>query len=91
MTGLLYPSDTWYDLPSSERRVLESLHERAMFSLGDVRELTGRTYTAANNLVNRLLAISGISHEFSGQARKRRFICGSYISLFHESGSNGDG
>ena len=89
-TGLLYASDISYDLPSNERRILESLHERPMFSLGDVQELTGRTYTAANNLVNRLTGFD-ILHEFTGQARNRRFVTGSYLSLFHESGSNGDG
>ncbi len=75
--GLLYASDGWFDLPSNGRRVLECLHERPMFSLGDIQELTGRTYTAANNLVNRLTGFD-ILHEFTGQARNRRFICANY-------------
>ena len=87
--GLLYASDTWYDLPSNGHRVLEHLYERPIISVGDVQELTGTTYTAANNLVNRLTGFD-ILHEFTGQARNRRFIYQSYINLFHESGSNGD-
>ena len=71
-------------------RVLEYLYERPIISVGDVQELTGTTYTAANNLVNRLEGC-GILHEFTGQARNRRFIYESYINLFQETGSNGDG
>ena len=69
---------------SNGHRVLENLYERPIISVSDVQELTGTTYTAANNLVNRL-ASSGILHEFTGQARNRRFIYGSYINLFHET------
>ena len=71
-------------------RVLEHLYERPIISVGDVQDLTGTTYTAANNLVNRLTGFD-ILHEFTGQARNRRFIYQSYINLFHETGLNDDG
>lgn len=74
---------------SNGHRVLEHLYERPIISVGDVQDLTGTTYTAANNLVNRLTSCD-ILHEFTGQARNRRFIYGSYIALFHESNSNGE-
>ncbi len=69
---------------SNGHRVLENLYERPIISVSDVQELIGTTYTAANNLVNRLTS-SGILHEFTGQARNRRFIYRSYINLFHET------
>ena len=62
-------------------RVLESLYERPIVSVGDVQALNGTTYVAANNLVRRL-ADAGILHEFTGHARNRRFIYRSYIDLF---------
>ncbi len=69
---------------SNGHRVLEHLYERPIISVGDVQNLTGTTYTAANNLVNRMAAF-GILHEFTGQARNRRFMYESYINLFHHT------
>lgn len=67
-------------------RVLEHLYEHPIVSVNDVRELIGTTYPAANQLVARLVD-AGILHEFTGQARNRRFIYRSYIQLFHDSDS----
>ena len=49
-----------------------------------VTQPTGyRAFITANDLVARMVNI-GILHEFTGQARNRRFIYQSYIQLFHD-------
>jgi hypothetical protein len=50
-------------------------------SVNEVRDLIGFTYTAANQLVDRMVEI-GVLEEITGQARNRRFRYGAYISLF---------
>ena len=67
-------------------RVLEHIYEHPIVSVGDVRLLTGTTYTAANNLVARM-ADCGILHEFTGRTRHRRFRYQNYIDLFHDNDS----
>ncbi len=67
-------------------RVLEHIYEHPIVSVGDVQGLTETTYTAANDLVARLVK-HGILHEFTGQARNRRFMYKSYIDLFHDTES----
>jgi Fic family protein len=62
-------------------RVLEHLYERPIVSVNEVRDLIGFTYTAANQLVDRMVEI-GVLEEITGQARNRRFRYGAYISLF---------
>jgi Fic family protein len=62
-------------------RVLEHLYKHPIVSVHEVQELIGTTYPAANDLVARLAAL-GILSEFTGNARNRRFIYGSYTSLF---------
>ncbi len=64
-------------------RVLEQLYEHPILSVSDVRELTGTTYQAANNLVTRMVDCD-ILTEFTGQARNRAFIYRDYIDLFHD-------
>ena len=64
-------------------RVLERLYERPIVSVGDVQELIGTTYPAANNLVTRM-ARHRILHEITGRARNRRFMYRSYTDLFGE-------
>jgi Fic family protein len=64
--------------------VLEHLFQKPILSIADVRELTGTTYQAANNLVTRL-AKHGILHEMTGYKRNRQFRYGSYIDLFGEN------
>ena len=64
-------------------RVLESLYDRPIVSVGDVRMLTGTTFAAANTLVARLVDV-GVLNEMTGHARNRRFRYGSYIDLFND-------
>lgn len=65
----------------SGHRVLEHLYERPIVSVNEVRDLIGVTYSAANQLVDRLVDI-GVLSEITGQARNRRFRYGGYIDLF---------
>jgi Fic family protein len=69
-------------------RVLERLYERPIVSVNEVRNLTGTTYPAANQLVERLVKI-GVLAEITGQARNRRFRYDAYVRLFDESETNG--
>lgn len=62
-------------------RVLESLFDRPILTVADVRELTGITYAAANNLVARLVEL-GVLVELTGYARNRRFRYEAYVRLF---------
>ena len=66
-------------------RVLEQLYEHPILLVRscDVRELTGTTYQAANNLVTRMVDCN-ILTEFTGYARNRAFIYRDYIDLFHD-------
>jgi Fic family protein len=64
-------------------RRLEHLFEHPIVSVNEVRGLTGTTYPAANQLVERLTAL-GILAEITGQARNRRFRYDPYIGLFAE-------
>ncbi len=66
-------------------KVLESLFNRPIISVGDVRHITGTTYAAANNLVGRLETL-GILSEMTGHARNRRFRYAPYITLFNDGG-----
>lgn len=65
-------------------RVLESLFDRPIVTVGDVQALTGTAYPAANNLVSRLVEI-GVLSEMTGYARNRRFRYAPYIELFTDS------
>ena len=56
--------------------------------MNEVRDLTGTTYPAANQLVERLVKI-GILSEITGQARNRRFRYDAYVRLFDEPDANG--
>lgn len=64
-------------------RVLESLYQRPIIAVHDVRQLTGTTYAAANVLVRRLVDL-GVLHEITGQVRNRRFRYDPYIALFSD-------
>jgi Fic family protein len=64
-------------------RVLDQLFERPITSVKEVTALTGTTYTAANQLVERLVQ-AGILAEITGQARNRRFRYDAYVRLFDE-------
>jgi Fic family protein len=62
-------------------RVLESLYDRPIVTVADVRALTGTTYAAANTLVARLTEL-GILAEMTGYSRNRRFRYELYVRLF---------
>ncbi len=65
-------------------RVLESLYERPIVSVADVKDLIGTTYPAANTLVARMTE-QGILREITGQSRNRLFRYQPYIDLFSEN------
>lgn len=62
-------------------RVLESLYQRPIVAVEDVRRLTGTTYPAANQLVQRFVERK-ILREITGHARHRRFSYDPYVHLF---------
>jgi Fic family protein len=62
-------------------RILEHLFEHPIVSVNDVRDLTGTTFPAANQLVSRLTDLN-LLVEITGQARHRRFRYDPYIQLF---------
>lgn len=65
----------------SGHRVLEHLFARPIVSVNELRELLDVTYSAANQLVDRLVGME-VLQEVTGQARNRRFRYGAYIDLF---------
>jgi Fic family protein len=65
-------------------KVLETLFDRPILAVNDVRKLTGTTYAAANMLVSRLVEI-GVLSEMTGYVRNRRFRYAPYIALFSDS------
>ena len=71
-------------------KVLEQLYQRPIMSVADVQELTGTTYTAANNLVSRLVEL-GVLMEATGYRRNRLFRYQAYIALFGEPGDADEG
>lgn len=64
-------------------RVLEHLYQRPILSVAGVQALTGSTYTAANNLVARMVGL-GILVEATGYQRNRVFRYQAYIDIFGE-------
>ena len=66
-------------------RVLEHLFQHPILSVGEIREITGTSYTAANTLVSRLSELE-IIFEITGNRRNRMFQYESYIRLFREPG-----
>ena len=68
-------------------KVLESLFDRPIVTVADVRAMTGTTYAAANSLVSRLVKL-GVLHEMTGYARNRRFRYAPYIALFNDTGGS---
>lgn len=62
-------------------KVLESLYSLPIVTVGKVAAITGVSFTAANQLVNRFVEYELLS-EFTGQARNRRFRYNQYIGLF---------
>ena len=70
-------------------RVLESLFDHPIVSVGAVQEITGTTFAAANQLVARLVEL-GILREVTGYTRNRRFRYEPYVRLFTEDTQEGD-
>ena len=66
-------------------KVLESLFDRPIVSVGDVQGTIGAAYPTANNVVTRLSEL-GILVEITGYARNRRFRYEPYVRLFTEGG-----
>jgi Fic family protein len=64
-------------------KVLESLFDRPIVAVNDVRKTTGTTYVSANSLVSRLVDL-GVLNEMTGNARNRRFRYAPYIALFND-------
>ncbi len=64
-------------------KVLERLYERPILSVSEVKELTGTTYPAANQLVQRFLE-QRILTEITGLSRHRRFRYDAYVRLFSD-------
>jgi Fic family protein len=62
-------------------RVLESLFDRPIISVGEAQKLTGTGFAAANQLVARMTEV-GILREVTGNARNRRFRYEPYVRLF---------
>ncbi len=61
--------------------VLERLYQRPIIRVQDIADLTGVTFQAANNLMNKFVD-HGLLAEMTGQARNRQFRYGAYIDLF---------
>jgi len=66
--------------------VLESLYSRPIISVSDITALTGISFTAANNLMNRFVA-TGILLKATDNERNRKFSYEKYISFFTGKGS----
>lgn len=65
-------------------RTLEYLYENPIVSVNEIQQLIGTSYQAANDLVNRFVE-EQILHEFTGQARNRKFQYGEYVNLFSDA------
>ena len=64
-------------------RVLERLYLTPILSVADVRNITGTSYTAANQLVARFVD-AGILEEATGYQRNRQFRYAPYIRIFSD-------
>jgi cell filamentation protein, protein adenylyltransferase len=62
-------------------KVLESLYSLPIVTVGKVAAITGVSFTAANQLVNKFIE-NELLTEFTGQVRNRRFRYNQYIDLF---------
>lgn len=67
----------------SAHKVLEELYMRPIVSVSDVRDITGTSRPAANELVHKLVE-QGVLVEITGQKRNRRFSYRAYVELFNE-------
>lgn len=64
--------------------VLESLYSRPILAVNDIVDLTGVSFTAANQLMSRFVE-TGILSEITGQTRNRQFRYSDYVTLFRDA------
>ncbi|MFN0024346.1 MAG: Fic family protein [Parvularculaceae bacterium] len=62
-------------------RLVDALFQRPIMNVGEVSEVIGQTYQAANSLVGELTRLE-ILREITGQRRNRAFEYGAYVDLF---------
>jgi len=62
-------------------KLLESLYQRPIFTVGSVADLLGVSAQAANTLTDRFVQL-GLVNEITGQARNRVFRYDAYVRLF---------
>jgi Fic family protein len=65
-------------------KVLERLYQRPIVSVADVEALIGTSYTAANNLVSRMVKL-GVLVQVNDYRRNRLFRYQAYIDIFGEA------
>lgn len=70
-------------IAANGHRVLDHLFAKPVISVNEVKQLTGISYPAANNLVKKMVKL-GILHEATGRRRHRWFVYKPYIDLFYE-------
>jgi Fic family protein len=73
--------DNFGQVAGNGLRVLEHLFKNPIISVNLIKDLTGVTFAAANQLMHRFEEI-GVLHEITGQARNRRYEYSDYINLF---------
>lgn len=69
---------------ASGHKVLDTLYLRPIVTVNDIKEITGKSYAAANQLVHRMTQL-GILEEMTGFARNRRFRFEPYVKLFQDA------
>jgi len=62
-------------------RVLEALYSTPILNVNDIMRITGVSFSAANQLMQKFVEI-GLLSEATGQVRNRRFRYDNYITLF---------
>lgn len=76
-------ADKFGRIAGNGHRLLEYLFEHPIVMVNNIKELTGTSYAAANNLVDQFVK-HGILKEYSGLKRNRRFVYQDYIGLFQD-------
>lgn len=64
-------------------KLLEHLYQRPIITVNQIQEITGTTFTAANELMKQFVEL-GIVEEMTGYSRNRRFGYKPYIDLFYD-------
>ena len=74
-------TDAFGRVAANGLRVLERLHETPFMRVQDLVDMSGLTFQASNNLMNKFID-QGILSEATGQARNRLFRYDAWIALF---------